>query len=157
MKMRFTFLLIISPRSDVKMMFPLLSSRLFPTPSILSVSCSRLMSRKKFSPLRVFQDTPALNSARLPSFLPVFRKRRERSGRGWELPELGLTSSHVDENEFGTVGDQKTSQSFTSPIWEEFSRSARWERQPPGRTRWTLRTRNPLLLSVNFPPAKYAL
>ncbi|EFN70825.1 hypothetical protein EAG_02498 [Camponotus floridanus] len=86
------------------------------------------MARKKFSPLLVFQETSIeFSTERLPSFLLSFLFENRREIRKRLSRQLDLTSLYVDENEFGTVEDQKTSESFTSSMWEEFSRSVRWE------------------------------
>lgn len=62
------------------------------------------------------------------------RREREEGERGYA--GCGCqTISHVDDEDgSGTVGDRKTSESFTSPAKEEFLRSARRGGRQPGRT-----------------------
>lgn len=73
-----------------------------------------------------------------PSFLPSFPcpgrdKIRKWLSRYASYQLRGLTSSHVDGDEFGTVGDRKTSESFTSPRRGKSSRGPSSGRQSPGR------------------------
>lgn len=101
--------------------------------SILSVVFS--LNHAGEAPLasRGYQALNSPGGVFLPSFLPSRVQEETRSGRGCaDTPAIScgdLTSSHVDGDEFGTVGDRKTFVSFTSPRRgkSSFSRTVKWE------------------------------
>jgi len=72
-----------------------------------------------------------------------------RWGEDWDETRTNCGFKYAaGENEFETVADRKTSESFTSPAREEFLPLARWE-IASWIGQW-MSTRSPLLLSVRF-------